>query len=138
MWNKINMNKYIITFTPLKYFRNNVKRNVICVCMYSSHIDANKTKYISTLKEAVAIPSVSAWPDNRKDVVKMVEWTAERLKALGASVEFCDVGTQELPDGRTIPLPPVIIGSFGKDAAKKTVCVYGHLDVQPALKVCAV
>ncbi|GLV45540.1 Cytosolic non-specific dipeptidase 2 [Carabus blaptoides fortunei] len=99
-----------------------------------SHIDANKIKYISTLKEAVAIPSVSAWPDNRKDVTKMVEWTAERLKVLGATVEFCDVGTQELPDGRTIPLPPVIIGSFGKDAAKKTVCVYGHLDVQPALK----
>lgn len=82
----------------------------------------------------MAIPSVSAWADKRHEVVRMVEWTAERLKHLGATVEFCDVGTQDLPDGRTIPLPPVIIGSFGKDPKKKTVCVYGHLDVQPALK----
>ena len=31
-----------------------------------------------------------------------------------------------------IPLPPIILGHLGSDASKKTVCVYGHLDVQPA------
>lgn len=64
----------------------------------------------------------------------MVEWTAERLKKLGASVELCELGTQTLPDGRVIPLPPVLIGNIGKDPKLKTICVYGHLDVQPALK----
>jgi len=33
-----------------------------------------------------------------------------------------------------IPLPPVLFGKYGSDPKKKTVCIYGHLDVQPALK----
>lgn len=42
---------------------------------------------------------------------------------------------QTLPDGQKIGLPPVLLGQLGKDPKKKTVCLYGHLDVQPALKV---
>lgn len=38
----------------------------------------------------------------------------------------------QLPDGSKIPLPPIILGKLGSDPSKKTVCVYGHLDVQPA------
>jgi len=97
------------------------------------YIDEHKSEYIECLKEAVAIPSVSAWPDNRKDIVRMTEWTAERLKKLGVEVTFRDVGTQVLHDGRKLPLPPVILGVLGKDPKKKTVLIYGHLDVQPAL-----
>ncbi|XP_013763574.1 cytosolic non-specific dipeptidase-like, partial [Pundamilia nyererei] len=37
-----------------------------------------------------------------------------------------------LPSGEEIPLPPIILGQLGSDPAKKTVCIYGHLDVQPA------
>ena len=39
-----------------------------------------------------------------------------------------------MPDGQVIPLPPIILGSLGNDPSKKTLCVYGHLDVQPAKK----
>ncbi|KAK4293415.1 hypothetical protein Pmani_033893 [Petrolisthes manimaculis] len=35
---------------------------------------------------------------------------------------------------RWISLPPVLLGQLGNDPEKKTVCVYGHLDVQPALR----
>ena len=38
------------------------------------------------------------------------------------------VGTDERP------LPPILLGEFHVDPKKKTVCVYGHLDVQPAAK----
>lgn len=38
----------------------------------------------------------------------------------------------QLPSGEEIPLPPIILGCLGSDPAKKTVCIYGHLDVQPA------
>ena len=48
---------------------------------------------------------------------------------------MCDVGKQTLPDGTQIPLPPVILGQLGTDPKKKTVCLYGHLDVQPAMLV---
>ena len=39
-----------------------------------------------------------------------------------------------MADGSTIPLPPVIQGTYGNDKTKKTICIYGHLDVQPAQK----
>lgn len=38
----------------------------------------------------------------------------------------------QLPSGEEIPLPPIVLGCLGSDPAKKTVCIYGHLDVQPA------
>ena len=44
-------------------------------------------------------------------------------------------GFQRFGDGEKIPLPPVLLGQLGDDPKKKTVLVYGHLDVQPALKV---
>lgn len=65
------------------------------------------------MREAVAIKSVSAWPDSRSDVEKMVNWTAAKLKALGVQVELAELGTQTLPDGRTIPLPKAILGVLG-------------------------
>lgn len=66
--------------------------------------------------------------------MKMMNWAADRLKKLGASVELKCVGTQTLPDGKTLPLPPVIMANLGNDPKKKTICLYGHLDVQPAAK----
>jgi cytosolic nonspecific dipeptidase len=39
---------------------------------------------------------------------------------------------QTLPDGSKIPLPPLVFGNLGADPKKKTVLIYGHLDVQPA------
>jgi len=98
------------------------------------HISTNETKYINTLREAVAIKSVSAWADSRPEIKKMVEWTQARLEKLGATCELKDIGMQTMPDGSKIPLPPVLLGQLGTDPAKKTLCIYGHLDVQPALK----
>jgi acetylornithine deacetylase/succinyl-diaminopimelate desuccinylase-like protein len=55
------------------------------------------------------------------------------LKQLGAeNIELTDNGKQELPDGSSIPLPPIIFANLGSDPKKKTVLIYGHLDVQPA------
>lgn len=86
------------------------------------------------MKEVVAIKSVSAWPDHRDEIIKMMKWAEVRLKNLGATTELVDVGKQTLPDGSKIPLPPVLLGDLGSDPKKKTVLLYGHLDVQPALK----
>ncbi|XP_055688198.1 cytosolic non-specific dipeptidase [Lutzomyia longipalpis] len=98
------------------------------------YIEAHKGQYVETLREAVAIKSVSAWPDHRGEITKMVHWTKKKLEDLGATVELADVGKQTLPDGSQIPLPEVILASLGNDPALKTVLIYGHLDVQPALK----
>ena len=45
----------------------------------------------------------------------MVKWTGQRLESLGATVEYADVGTQEVgTEGQTIPLPPVILATLGR------------------------
>ena len=50
-------------------------------------------------------------------------------------MELADAGKETLPDGGELGLPPIILSHLGKDPKKKTVLIYGHLDVQPAHKV---
>lgn len=99
-----------------------------------AYIDQNKEKYIETLTEAVAIKSVSAWPQARDQCQEIINFAQKKMEALNIKCEQVDIGSQTLPDGSTLKLPNVIMGVLGNDPAKKTVAVYGHLDVQPALK----
>ncbi|KAG1714147.1 Cytosolic non-specific dipeptidase [Nymphon striatum] len=98
------------------------------------YIDENTEKFIEVLRNAVKIKSVSAWPSARPEIFKMMKWAEEQLKILGATVEMCENGKQKLDDGKEIDLPPIILAELGSDPKKKTVCLYGHLDVQPAAK----
>ncbi|KAK4877594.1 hypothetical protein RN001_010100 [Aquatica leii] len=93
-----------------------------------SYIDEHKHQYIQNLREAVAIQSVSGNSENRKDVNKMIEWTSNRLKSLGCKVDLKHIGF----DDKGLSLPDVIMASLGDDPNKRTVCIYGHIDVQPA------
>jgi cytosolic nonspecific dipeptidase len=104
-----------------------------------TYIEEHQSIYIDRLREAVAIPSVSSnLVQHLSDIENMMQWTAiQHIERLG--------GTYEL---RTNPrnteaqrLPPILLASFpgiggggGADDKNglKTVCVYGHLDVQPA------
>lgn len=60
----------------------------------------------------------------------MAAWLENELKTLGVSTKSVDLGTEEL-DGRTLKLPPAILGRIGDDSKKKTILIYGHFDVQP-------
>lgn len=99
-----------------------------------AHVDAHQEEYVQRLAECVAIPGVSGEPERRDEVIRTMHWTKEWIERLGGSAELTDIGEQTLPDGTKLPLPPVILGQFGNDPAKRTICVYGHLDVQPAAK----
>lgn len=96
------------------------------------YIDEHKQNLIDHLAECVSVKSVSAWPECRPQCQEMMDHVAKIIEDLGGSVEKCDVGMQTLADGSQIPLPNVLLGKLGTDKSKKTVCVYGHLDVQPA------
>uniref|UniRef100_A0A674A969 Carnosine dipeptidase 1 n=1 Tax=Salmo trutta TaxID=8032 RepID=A0A674A969_SALTR len=85
-----------------------------------------------TLRDWVAVESDSSDVLRRPDCHRMMDMTAEKLQAMGGKVELVDIGVQELPDGKTVALPKVVTAQFGSDPSKKTVCVYGHVDVQPA------
>ena len=63
------------------------------------YMDAHKNVYIDNLAAAIEIKSVSAWPECRPEIVKMVKWMGSELEKCGATIEYCDVGMQDLPDG---------------------------------------
>ncbi|NXR91649.1 CNDP2 dipeptidase, partial [Hypocryptadius cinnamomeus] len=96
------------------------------------YIDEHQDLYVQRLAEWVAIQSVSAWPEKRGEIKHMMEVAAKEIERLGGTTKLMDIGKQKLPDGSEIPLPPIVLGTLGTDPRKKTVCVYGHLDVQPA------
>jgi Cys-Gly metallodipeptidase DUG1 len=99
---------------------------------YFKRVDSLQDKFIERLREAVAIPSISSEDAHRPDVVKMGEWLAEQIKALGGEVELRHLGKQ--PHREHLDLPPVLLGRYGNDPNKKSVLLYGHYDVQPAQK----
>ncbi|KAH9900323.1 peptidase family M20/M25/M40 [Xylariomycetidae sp. FL2044] len=99
---------------------------------FFAEVDKMSSYFVDRLAKAVAIPSVSSDAARRPDVVKMADFLASELKALGASVELRPLGKQ--PDHPELDLPPVILARYGSDKSKRTILVYGHYDVQPAEK----
>lgn len=63
----------------------------------------------------------------------MADWLDGKLQAYGVETKKVDLGKHTM-DGQELPLPPAILGRIGSDASKRTVLLYGHFDVQPALK----
>lgn len=102
---------------------------------FFAKVEELKPKYIERLTKAVAIPSVSSDETLRPQVVKMADFLVEELQNLGfVDIQKKDLGTQPPPVAdATLQLPPVVLARSGKDTSKKTVLIYGHYDVQPAL-----
>lgn len=98
---------------------------------FFKHIEDNTELYIERLAEAVAIKSISSDLANHlQDVEDMMQWTKDHIERLQGKATL-------LPNPASTAdqqLPPILIGEFLVDPKKKTVCVYGHLDVQPAAK----
>lgn len=97
-------------------------------------IEEDKDVMLSWLKELVAIPTVSAELSHRQDIMRLIEQTQEKLKKHGVHVTLEPLGDQRLSDGSKVPYPPLLLASTTHDVKRKTLCVYGHLDVQPARK----
>lgn len=86
-----------------------------------AHIEANRERFIEELKTLLRIPSISADPEYKADVVRTAEEVAEQLRKAGAeNVEVCET------DGY-----PIVYGEKIVDPNAPTVLVYGHYDVQP-------
>lgn len=98
---------------------------------FFQYIEDNTDLYIKRLAEAVAIPSISSDLANHlQDVESMMQWTKRHIERLNGKATLIPnpLSTVERP------LPSILLGEFLVDPKKKTVCVYGHLDVQPATK----
>ncbi len=88
----------------------------------SEYIQANKDRFINELIELLKIPSVSADSAYKGDVMDAAEAVRKSLAAAGAD-------NTELFQTAGFP---VVYGEKIIDAAKPTILVYGHYDVQPA------
>ncbi|KAH8083356.1 CNDP dipeptidase [Cristinia sonorae] len=100
---------------------------------FLQYVDDNQSGFIDRLRDAVAIKSVSGDASLRPDVQNMVDWFDGQLRSYGVQTEQVDLGYQTV-DGQQLKLPNAILGRIGDDPNKKTVLVYGHMDVQPAEK----
>lgn len=102
---------------------------------FFAYIEEHKSTYITRLGEAVAIPSISSNLDvHLPDIQRMMDYTKSHIERLNGKATMYPnpASTEERP------LPPILLGEFlsspSSSKNKKTVCVYGHLDVQPAAK----
>lgn len=100
----------------------------------TQYVNSHEKEFIETLRKWVSIESDSSDISKRSDLHRMMEVTAEKLRLIGGAVEMVDIGMQTISNGSTIELPKVVTAQFGSDATKHTVCIYGHVDVQPAKK----
>lgn len=93
------------------------------------YVDDHTEDYISRLAEAVAYPSISCnLQKHLKDIEGIMSWTKDHVERLSGKASLLENPASST--GR--PLPPILIAEFLSDPKKKTLCVYGHLDVQPA------
>ncbi len=86
------------------------------------YISDNKDRFLNELVDLLRIPSVSADPKFKGDMIKTAEEIKKRLLEAGADMaEICETAGH-----------PIVYGEKIIDPNAPTVLVYGHYDVQPA------
>jgi len=86
-----------------------------------SFVDSNKDRYLSELKEFLAIPSVSSQKNHNPDTRRCAEWVGSQMRTVGMK----NVQTFETPGH------PIVYSEWLEAPGKPTVLFYGHYDVQP-------
>ena len=87
-----------------------------------TYIEANKDRFLEELFELLRMPSVSADPAFKADVMATADYIYEKMVAAGAdNVEICQTAGY-----------PIVYGEKMVSPDLPTVLVYGHYDVQPA------
>src|SRR3989344_7014661 len=87
----------------------------------TNYIQKNKERFIEELLDLLRIPSVSADPTYKADVLRTAEKIKQRMQEAGAdNTEVCPTAGH-----------PIVYGEKLIDKNLPTVLVYGHYDVQP-------
>ncbi len=81
----------------------------------------HQSEFLDSLKEFVAIPSISTDPEAKGEMVRAAEWVAARLNGLGIK------NVAVMPTAGH----PVVYGEWLDAPGKPVVLIYGHYDVQP-------
>jgi acetylornithine deacetylase/succinyl-diaminopimelate desuccinylase-like protein len=89
-----------------------------------AYVESHAREFIDDLKQWLAIPSISADPEHRKDVRRSAEWLAAHLSNIGFPVAEV---WEPAPGG----LPAVFAEWPANNSNAPAVLIYGHHDVQP-------
>lgn len=85
------------------------------------YIEENKQRFLDELFELLKIPSISADPAYKNDIIKASEAVKTSLEKAGCDhVEICETSGN-----------PIVYGETILDETLPTILVYGHYDVQP-------
>lgn len=86
-----------------------------------NYIESNKERYLSELKDFLAIPSVSSQSNHNADIQHCAQWVAEHMSSIG------------MQNVKIMPTPghPVVYSEWLGAQGAPTVLFYGHYDVQP-------
>lgn len=88
----------------------------------NNYISANRERFLNELLEILRIPSISADPAYKAEVLRMADATRDSLIAAGA----------DRAEVMETPGYPIVYAEKIIDPTLPTVLVYGHYDVQPA------
>ena len=87
-----------------------------------AYIEKHKDRFLEELMDLLRVPSISADPAYKQDVLKTAEIVKTRLLEAGVdNAEICET-----------PGYPIVYAEKMVDPSLPTVLVYGHYDVQPA------
>jgi acetylornithine deacetylase/succinyl-diaminopimelate desuccinylase-like protein len=84
-------------------------------------IDKNKDRFVEELFEILRIPSISAMPEHKGDMLRAAELIKLKLLDAGADMAAVMPSTGQ----------PVVYAEKIIDPGKPVVLIYGHYDVQP-------
>lgn len=87
----------------------------------AQYIADNEGRFLEELKEFLRIPSISALPEHREDMVRCADYAVDQMRAIGMT------RAEVLPTEGA----PIAYGEWLGAPGKPTVLVYGHYDVQP-------
>ena len=88
----------------------------------NNYINEHKDRFVNELIELLKIPSISADPKYKTDVLNCADAVAKSMKDAGAdNIEICETTGY-----------PIVYADKIIDSNLPTVLIYGHYDVQPA------
>ncbi len=86
-----------------------------------SYVEQHRDRFLSELKDLLAIPSVSTKKEHAGDIQRCAEWVAGHMKSIGLQ------NIQIMPTGGH----PAVYADWLNAPGKPTLLLYGHYDVQP-------
>ena len=81
----------------------------------------HRDAFLDDFLQYLAIPSVSAQPERKPDVLRAAQWLMQHLSDIGLDARIMETGGN-----------PVVYAEWLKKPGAPTVLIYGHYDVQPA------